>query len=75
VLDAYGIEATVVEELNKLGCKKICLNVDKTDVYEVDFATFYDKAVRRTFGNSSYQYYLPLSYWTKLGGPEQLSFA
>lgn len=63
ILDAYGIEASVIEDLRKEGCEKIVLQEDGKREYAVDFTTFYTKAIKKTFGNSSYQFYLPMSYW------------
>ncbi|MEQ2130118.1 hypothetical protein QTP99_09035 [Caldanaerobacter subterraneus KAk] len=73
ILDAYGIEGTVVEDLRERRCKKIILTEDGVGEYEIDFETFYNKAIRKTFGNSSYQFYLPMKYWRKTDQNQQRS--
>lgn len=68
ILDTYGIEASVVESLRERGCKKIIVKEEDTrKEYKIDFETFYNKAIRKTFGNSSYQFYLPLRCWGRTG--------
>ncbi|MEQ2130290.1 hypothetical protein QTP99_09960 [Caldanaerobacter subterraneus KAk] len=64
-LDSHGIEASVVEDLKGKGCKKIILIEDGKKEYSVSFNTFYTKAIRGTFGKSSYQFYLPMKFWKK----------
>jgi hypothetical protein len=71
ILDSYGIEASVVEDLKKRGCKKIVLIEDGKKEYSVSFNTFYTKAIRETFGKSSYQFYLPMKYWEKANEEQQ----
>lgn len=67
VLNAYGIEKCVVEELKERGCKLIQIEeINTGNIYEIDFAKFIEKAILRTFGNSTEQYYLPLKYFTKV---------
>jgi len=66
ILDSYGIEASVIEDLKKRGCKKIVLQEDGKREYAVDFTTFYTKAIKKAFGNSSYQFYLPMRYWEEV---------
>ncbi|MBE3578866.1 hypothetical protein [Caldanaerobacter subterraneus] len=66
ILDAYGIEASVVEDLKEKGCRKILLIEDGARKYQVNFDVFYAKSMRRTIGNSSYQFYLPLKYWERV---------
>ncbi|AEM73572.1 hypothetical protein [Caldicellulosiruptor acetigenus] len=67
VLNAYGIEKCVVEELKKRGCELIRIKeVNTGNVFEIDFEKFVEKAILRTFGNSTEQYYLPLKYFTKV---------
>lgn len=71
ILDSYGIEAGVIEDLKKRGCKKIVLIEDGKKEYSVSFATFYTKAVKKTFGKSSYQFYLPMKYWEEVTKEQQ----
>ncbi|WAM32515.1 hypothetical protein [Caldicellulosiruptor naganoensis] len=67
VLNAYGIEKCVVEKLKERGCKLIRIEeVDTGNIFEIDFDKFIEKAILRTFGNSTEQYYLPLKYFTKV---------
>ena len=67
VLNAYGIEKCVVEELKAKGCKLIRIEeVNTGNIFEIDFDKFVEKAILRTFGNSTEQYYLPLKYFTKV---------
>lgn len=71
VLNAYGIEATVIEDLREKGCQKIILEEDGKRTYAVNFLTFYTKAIRKRFGNSSRQFYLPLKYWEEVTKEQQ----
>lgn len=67
VLNAYGIEKCVIEELKERGCKLIRIEeVNTGNIFEIDFDKFIEKAILRTFGNSTEQYYLPLKYFTKI---------
>ncbi|MDP9751827.1 hypothetical protein [Thermoanaerobacter pentosaceus] len=40
ILDSYGIEASVIEDLKRRGCKKIVLIEDGKKEYSVSFNTF-----------------------------------
>jgi len=67
VLNAYGIEKCVVEELKIKNCKLIRIEeINTGNIFEIDFDKFIEKAILRTFGNSTEQYYLPLKYFTKV---------
>ncbi|KKC30915.1 hypothetical protein [Caldanaerobacter subterraneus] len=73
ILDTYGIEASVVEDLKERGCKKIVIKEEDTGKeHKIAFETFYNKAIRKTFGNSSYQFYLPLKYWNGMDKKEEV---
>jgi len=67
VLNAYGIEKSIIEELRTRGCKLIRIEeINTGNIFEIDFDKFIEKAILRTFGNSTEQYYLPLKYFTKV---------
>lgn len=69
VYDGYGIDEDIIDQL-KAGeeeCKEVRLKEKDTgSVYSVDFATFFDKGIRKTFEGQTAQVFLPLKYWTKI---------
>ncbi|RDV84892.1 hypothetical protein [Ammonifex thiophilus] len=72
VMDAYGIDASVVEELRKQGVTEIELHeVDTGKLYNLPLPVFLEKAVIRSIGKFPPRLYLPLRYWaTEEGGEE-----
>ncbi|HHV62225.1 MAG TPA: hypothetical protein GXX51_06265 [Firmicutes bacterium] len=69
VLDAYGLDKSYIDELEKHGCHTIELHeIDTGDVYTIDLQKFYDLAIPKALGKFGIRYYLPLRYWNKLPG-------
>lgn len=65
VMDAWGIEASVVRELDSKKCKQIRIKeLDNNIVYVVSFNEFKKKGVTRTFETE--QVFLPRKYFDTL---------
>lgn len=61
-MDAWGIDKAIVDDLKILGCKTIRIKEhDENVIYTVEFSTFCELGVERTFQDT--QIFLPLGYW------------
>lgn len=51
IMDAWGIQSTVIDELKDLGCEEIRIKeTQEEEVYSIGFETFMYHAVERDFG-------------------------
>jgi hypothetical protein len=65
ILDAYGIEGFVVDDLDSMGISEIRIKEDDTgNVYSVPYEVFLEKRFLKNFQTP--QYFLPLKHFTKL---------
>lgn len=63
VMDAWGIDKNIVDELGTLKCKEIRIKDKETSIiYCVEISRFMEYAVERNFVGS--QLFLPKKYWT-----------
>lgn len=63
IFDAWGIEAYVVDQLNKEACSTLEIQETENElVWETPFSIFKVKAFKRDF--SSPQYFLERKFWT-----------
>jgi hypothetical protein len=63
ILDAWGIDAKIVGDLEEDGCKEIRIfDQDYNKIYTVSFLTFKIYAIVRNYAGS--QFFLPIKYWT-----------